>query len=63
MVAVKETGLFDLMKARGDIFILHEGVWWDEPIDQGSVIESLARQLRRLVPAASVDGSIIGMAC
>jgi hypothetical protein len=35
MVAVKETGLFELMKARGDILIVHEGVWWDEPIDQG----------------------------
>ncbi len=35
MQAVAATGLFDLMKQRGDIFILHEGVWWDEPIDQG----------------------------
>lgn len=35
MVAVKETGLFDLMKVRGDILIVHEGVWWDEPITQG----------------------------
>ena len=35
MVAVKNTGLFTRMKARGDLFMLHEGVFWDEPIDLG----------------------------
>ena len=35
MVAVKNTGLFIRMKARGDLFMLHEGVFWDEPIDLG----------------------------
>lgn len=33
--ALAATGLFAKMKARGDLLIFHEGVWWDEPINQG----------------------------
>lgn len=33
--ALAATGLFAKMKARGDLLIFHEGVWWDEPITQG----------------------------
>lgn len=35
MQAMKDTGLFALMKQRGDLFILHEGLWWDEAVDHG----------------------------
>ncbi len=35
MVDVVGSGLFERMRARGDIFILHEGVFWEEPIELG----------------------------
>lgn len=35
MQAMVSTSLLDLMRARGDVLILHEGVWWDQPIDKG----------------------------
>lgn len=35
MQAMKDTGLFELMRARGDLFMLHEGVWWEQPITHG----------------------------
>lgn len=35
MVQLAETGLFAKMKERGDILIVHEGVFWDRPIDYG----------------------------
>lgn len=35
MLAMRESGLFKLMEARGDLLMVHEGVWWDEPITQG----------------------------
>jgi hypothetical protein len=34
-LALKATGIFDVMKARGDILIVHEGLWWNEPMNSG----------------------------
>ena len=35
MLDVKATGLFSRMQPCGDILLLHEGVFWDEPINKG----------------------------
>lgn len=35
MQAMAGTQLFGLMQLRGDLLIIHEGVWWDMPIDSG----------------------------